>query len=228
MINICTLMRNSEAYIDRFFTQVETELINTQYRIIVGVGDSTDNTSDILVHKMENDGRIHVFDVSHGGKDYGSVINEQRFLQLAYSGNIVWSQSNLMESDVTIWVDSDLILEQYVLLALARNVSDSVDKIFAPTVLMSTKRGPIFYDVWAFRKDGNNFNAKLPYYDYILDKDDNGMFEVDSVGGVVAMHSYIAKHLYFPAKDVFVGFCNQATYYGYRIYLDTSLAAYHE
>lgn len=222
MINVCTLMRNSEKYIERFFQQIETELVNVDYRIIIGEGDSTDKTREILDKKASSDNRIIVYDVSHGGKEFGSIVNEQRFLQLAYSGNIIWFQSSMLESHITIWIDSDLILEPYTILELVGSVKNESSAIYAPNILMGTCT---FYDVWAFRKDGKHFKAKFPYYEH--DKS-NIMPEVDSVGGIVAMHSEIAKYLYFPAKDVFVGLCKQAKDINCSIYLAYTLKAYHK
>ncbi len=226
MLNICTLMRNSENYIDRFFKQIAF-LYHEEHRIYVGTGDNTDETLKWL-KIYEHSKPLTVIDVSHGGPEIGSVISQQRFLQLAYAGNLVLMEASKKHSDVTIWLDADIVFEEDTLIKLVNNLSyiDAVH-VVAPKILLHRKGFPsnTFYDTFCFRTMGKRFKPDYPYSPHY---NEGILMPMDSVGGFVVMLTDVATDVYFPAKDVFIGLCAQATSKGHNIYMNTELEVYHE
>ena len=89
-VTVISAFRNSEAYIDRYFQQID-RLANllakrkpyTRLNLVLGYGDSTDGTGEILFEAAADSIGAHLLDVSHGGPHFGSIEHPQRFRQLA-------------------------------------------------------------------------------------------------------------------------------------------------
>jgi len=158
-------------------------------------------------------------DVNHGGKIFTSVVDVTRFKQLAYIGNTLWAKVP-KDTDVVALVESDLVWEAATLNTLFLDAI-AEKAVVAPLI----KQGKRFYDTWAFRADGANFEADEPYHPSLY----NGerYVRMESVGSVLFMPYDLGKNLTWPEEDVVVGFCEQVTKKRRRILLDTELEVQH-
>jgi GT2 family glycosyltransferase len=228
-ITICTAHRNALPHLPRYFAQIEgLQRLLTQrgdlLNLIIGYGDSTDGTEEWIFDHCAYSIGAHLIDCTHGGRRFGSIVNDERFKQLAYVANKMWANIPA-DSDVAMLVDGDLIWEPETLLALIDHAH--AYPCVAPMVMMEkpfNRRGDrMFYDSYAFICQGTNFINGLPYHHAL----NGGMLEMDSVGACVAIRGDLARKAHFPEYDVFIGWCRQVRELGGTIWLDTSLRVYH-
>jgi hypothetical protein len=228
-VTLISCFRNATGYIERYFDQL-TDLINElQDRgdwiyVIWGEGDSTDDTKAKLAYNTvwSTDALIRDVDCTHGGADYGSVVNTERFRQLAHVGNCMWAHIP-QDADAVVYVESDLIWEPEAILTLIDRLQDY--PAISPMVYLR-RQGfgqNAFYDVWAGRKDGKHFSHYPPYCDGF---DPDKPFQVDSMGSCMAIRGTLAKGLIWD-EQVFVGICRQLKEQGYGIWIDPTVAVYH-
>ena len=220
---ICSAFRNATSYIDRYMAQVDALSTLLAKRgdylsLILGYGDSTDNTGERLFEASTLSIGARLIDVSHGGPDFGSVVDAQRFRQLAYVGNKILSNVP-SDADVVIWLESDLIWTPET---LARLIYHKLP-VVAPMVI--DRRSGGFYDTWAFVKDGVNFTKHYSYHRGLLGV--VGITEMDSVGSCVVMAGNVAKGLTIPEADVLVGACRAVRDNGHKIWLDVGAEVWH-
>ncbi len=242
IITLCSIFRNSEKILPRYLKQVENlaKILNShgdQLTCLWGEGDSTDNTRQMLerINKFifyqpsfyqPSLFSYEILDVSHGGKEYNSVVDVTRFLQCAYAGNIVWSKIS-PRSDIVIWVDSDIIWDAKTIQQLIWDAYACPFNVFCPLVILDRMNWDYnsFYNVFDFRISGEHFMHKQPYHPNLLTSD---FVKIDSGGSCMVMRNHIAKQVHFTAKEVIVGMCKQINELGYSIYLDARLKVYHE
>ncbi len=228
-ITLCSIFRNSEKNLPRYLKQIDklaSKIWPNTLQCLWGEGDSKDNTKQILESVETNDNyRFELIDVSHGGKEFDSVVDPIRFLQCAYAGNIVWSRIP-NTSQVVIWVDSDIIWDANVLNKLISQVENSTN-VLCPLVILDRMNWDYnsFYNVFDFRINGEHFTHKQPYHQSLLTSD---FVKIDSGGSCMVMRGHVARQVHFTAKEVIVGMCKQINELGYSIYLDTRLKVYHE
>lgn len=226
-VTIVSYFRNSESYIERYCNQMDElqsllSRAGDTLRLVLGYGDSTDKTHEALFEECLHRFNCSLIDVSHGGPIYGSVPDLERFKQLAFIGNKLWSHLPT-DSNIVGLVESDLIWQGHVLQSLLNAVEGhSAPCIMSPMVI---HQSGVFYDTWAFRRGLRNFTAHYPYHPALLE--DIRYLEMDSVGSVVFLPYSLAVKLHWPEKDVVVGFCKQAEAKGASIILDTELKVYH-
>lgn len=227
-VTLCSAFRDSSAYIGRYFEQIASLRAALEMRgdclgLVLGEGDSVDDSGEALYAAIV-EGRYEttLLDVTHGGPYHGSVAHPERFRQLAYIWNEIWSaiQHN---ADAVLFVESDLIWDAPTLVALIDHLA--VVPAIAPMVMLERKGYPAncFYDVWSFRKNGQHFNP-LPPYDAWLDSD---LMQLDSAGSCIAMRGDLARQLHWPDEDVVVGVCRQIYELGGSVWLDPALKIIH-
>lgn len=225
-ITIVSAFRNSISYIVRYFDQIDHLAIVLARRkpfahlnLLLGYGDSTDGTGEALFEAAADSIGAHLIDVSHGGKEYGSVEDVQRFRQLA------WTWNKLLpniphDSDAVVLLESDLIWETETLVALIDHLATF--SAIAPMIFHAHPPDR-FRDVYAFRRNGVRFTNEAPYH-----ADLNGaVLQVDSAGSVLAMRGPLARKVCVPEEDVVVGLCRQIYEHGGSIFVDPSLSVFH-
>ena len=225
---LCSAFRNAMPYLDRYIDQInklEDALIvrGDHLQLIWGEGDSTDGTLAEL-HRMAFGATI--VDCTHGGKEFGSVVDSQRFKQLAYVGNRILGAVPT-SADAVIWAESDLIWEPSTMLRLIDRTT--VYPAIAPLCLLRREGYPenAFYDTWAFRKHGRHFTQFPPYFRG-FDFRQGHAYLVDSAGSCLAMKGDIARQVHFTEDEVFVGLSKQIYQCGGGVYVDPNCAVYHE
>src|SRR6478736_7593378 len=123
---IVSMFRNAGNYIPRYFDQMGKlqDLLSKRgisLGLILGYGDSTDRTADMLHEECLSRFDALLVDVSHGGPDFGSVVHPVRFRQLAGAINRLW-QCIPKSADYVMVVESDLIWSAHTLESLLNNV----------------------------------------------------------------------------------------------------------
>lgn len=227
-ITLCSTFRNSTSYLADYFNQIlaldyELHKRKDKLTLLWGEGDSTDGTQAQL-EAAKWRFKATLVDVSHGGPEFGSVVDSERFTQLAHVGNTMLDAYRKKESDVLLWVESDLIWAPDTMLTLI----DHLDKYpaVAPLVLLDRPGWPkgSFYDTWGFRKDGKHFTHRRPYHKA---NDGHSLLQIDSAGSCMAVRGEMAKELHFPEEDVFVGFSKQIYEHGGTLWLDPTVSVTH-
>lgn len=225
-ITICTAHRQSVGHLSRYFEQIEGlqrlltrrgDLLN----LVIGYGDSTDGTAEWLFDYCSYSIGALLIDCTHGGKRFGSVVDAQRFRQLAYVANRMWANIPA-DSDVVVILDGDLIWDPSTLLALIDDTATY--PVVAPMVMDSPPKNT-FYDVWAFRRSGAQFRKRPPYHPDLPIA--GGYLQLDSAGACIAIRGDLARQVRFPEDDVVVGLCRQVYERGGTIFLDTKLKVFH-
>lgn len=223
-ITICSIFRNSERYLHSYFAQIEefsVEMIKYGNRInlILGEGDSEDRTRELLPQYGYD-----VADVTHGGKDYGSVVNPIRFQNLAKAWNQIW-ETIPESSDTVVFLEADLKWKPEDLLHLVEDLM--YVPVVSPMIMCGNHRYPKdqFYDIWAFRKDSKQFCPRPPYYKgYSGDLD---LVPLDSSGSCVVMLGEIARRIRFTPDEVVVGMCHQIRSMNFSIWMDQNVKFIH-
>lgn len=228
-ITLCSAFRDSTPYLQPYFAQVnalDDALYDLGHRLsfVWGEGDSTDATKATLLAACYRF-RAVVVDCAHGGKAYGSVINAQRFRQLAHVGKRIFAAIP-EEADIVAYVESDLIWESATLLALIERVASEAAAVIAPMVFLRRDGWPVdsFYDGYCFRAEDRHFAHYPPYHAvYRPDRP----FRVDSVGSCVVMRGEIARSLTFDEQTIFPDLCGQIRAAGHSVWVDPGCAVYH-
>lgn len=228
-IYLCSSFRDAVPYLPRYFAQVDGldhALHEQGHRLsfIWGEGDSTDDTKATLLAACYRF-RAVVVDCTHGGPAYGSIINAQRFRQLAHVGKRIFAAIP-EEADIVAYVESDLIWEPATLLALIERVASGQAATIAPMVLLRRAgwADDSFYDGYCFRAEDRHFAHYRPYHAvYRPDQP----FQVDSVGSCVVMRGEIARSLTFDEQTIFPDLCGQIRAAGHGVWVDPGCAVYH-
>lgn len=228
-VTICSIFRNSESYLPRYLKQIEDmsqSILNVNFHCIWGEGDSTDNTKQILTDYESKLFTHELIDVTHGGSDYGSIINETRFENCAFAGNKVWELIK-PNADIVAYIDSDIIWDCNVLSNLLFHMY-YVDCV-VPLVLLNREGWPkdSFYNTYDFRINGTRFTHKLPYHTNLEDHD-NSLCQLDSAGSFLVMKGEVARQVKFSSTEVIIGMCNDICKLDYDIWLDPTLQVTHE
>lgn len=232
-ICLCSAFRDSVTndHLDRYLEQVTGLHLalakrGDNLRCVWGEGDSTDDTLGRLTWAYTYARwAITIVDCTHGGPRFGSVVNAQRFRQLAHVGKRIFAAIPA-DADVVVWVESDLTWEPATLLTLIERVASGGYAVMAPMVFLRRdgwgERD--WYDTWATRKDGKHFSHKPPYHPcYTPDRP----FVVDSTGSCVAFRGDIARKLIIDER-LFPGMCEQICQMGHSVWIDPSLSVVHE
>lgn len=233
-IVVASSFRDAVPYLSRYFAQL-VALDEALHRrgdklmCLWGEGDSTDATLRTLQGAAFRF-NAKVIDVTHGGKKYHSIVNLQRFRQLAFVGNKIW-EALPADADVVLWVESDLMWDAATLVKLIDRLQTY--PCVAPMVLDSlpatgAEANRTFYDIFAYRRNSVGFTKARPYHpDLLTLHATDGMLRMDSVGSCVALRADVAREVYFPVTDVFVGLCKLIYDNGESVWLDSTQVVWH-
>lgn len=223
-ITICSIFRNSEKYLHRYFEQIEELILDlakygNTINLLLGEGDSNDRTRESLPKYG-----YEIVDVTHGGKEYGSIVNPIRFANLAKAWNTIW-ETIPVSADAVVFLEADLKWRAEDLIHLIEDLM--YVSVVSPMIMCGNPRFPKnqFYDIWAFRKEGKQFNPHPPYFKgYCNDTD---LVPLDSSGSCVVMKGDIARRIRFTPDDVIVGMCSQIRSMRYGIWMDQNVKFIH-
>lgn len=240
-VAIASIFRNSTSYLQRYTDQLSVLTgtligMGNDVHLIMAEGDSTDDTWAMLqerlsflfdfIHNVSPQSRLTLFQAPHGGPEFGSVDNEQRWRNISYVCNRVLEQVT-PQDDRFLYVESDLIWNYDTMMALLDGLDNyqqgtRVD-VVAP--LCIHKPTGLFYDTWGYRKNGQQFCQHSPYHPEVVS---DLLTPIDSAGSCLAMHGLVARECCFtPPQLGIVGFGNDIRAHGYSFFLDPSLTVYH-
>lgn len=222
MLVIASIFRNSESYLWRYFTQLEELRENQRFRLVLAEGDSTDDTLDLLEKQIGP--KDTLLKVDHGGPEFGSIDNEQRWGQIAYVCNTVLDNLDLADDDKLIYVESDLAWSWTSMMRLAHHL----DVIGAVAAMSYHANSGKFYDTWGHvGLDGVPFSREEPYHSSLANLKPGRLTAIQSAGSCIAVRGDIVNRgVRFSEKDCIRGFCRTIRDHT-ALYLDTGAEVFH-
>jgi hypothetical protein len=224
---LLSYFRDSTGYLPRYFAQaadLRTALESRGHTLtlVLVEGDSTDGTWTAL--QAQAPAGSDLSQCHHGGPKHGSVVSADRFRQLAQVGNHGLSRIPA-DADAVAIVESDLIWNAGAIMQLLNRLA--VVPAVAPMVILRRANCPplAFYDTFAYRKDGVRFVHHPPYHPGLTGQ---GLTQLDSAGSCLAMRGDVARGSRYTEDEVFVGLCAGIRARGGSIWLDPTVAIYHE
>jgi len=228
IFSLCSAFRTSTDYLQRYFQQAKALRDHLAdrgdtLRFVWGEGDSADGTLTLLRLMATELGNAQIVDCRHGGPVFGSVVNGERFKQLAYVARCVWAAIPA-DTDVMVWVESDLIWDAVTLTQLIDRVAEY--GAISPMVFLERKdwKRWSFYDTFAFVLNGQHFDHCPPYH---AGYDPDKPFRVDSAGSCMAMRGAIARRIIFYEQTLFPDICRQIAAGRGSVWVDPQLCCYH-
>lgn len=206
--------RNSRGRMTPYFDQLGAlaRRPGLDVRLIAAVGDCVDDTAWEIGERAARIGvPVEFAPCDHGKRVFGSTEEPERLEALTIVGNAILAAVR-GDDDALLYVESDLLWDARVAEALAYEATGSHCEfdVVAPLVMA----GELFYDVFAYRKDGERFSPFFPYHAGLAPR---GITEVDSAGSCLAMRAEVARAVRMPPGGVLVGWCGAARAAGYRI-----------
>ena len=198
-IALCSIFRNSVAYMDRYFKQVNALRELFDIRLVMGEGDSWDHTYGELQSYLDPE-IDRLIKQDHGGPDFGSIDHPQRWDQIATIVKPVVAEALSMRPSGVVWVESDLIWETE---GMDRLIRESLDRHKSMAPMLFARGTDRFYDTWGYRLGGHTFLPHAPYFpkEPMFDK---GLARIDSCGSCfVAPHTGTLRKWsgHWPFKD---------------------------
>lgn len=194
-------------------------------RLYLCEGDSDDNTLHELREWAATDHRINIVKHDTGIPHYSHSPRPARMRAVSENGNMGWDAIAAAQwGDFALMLESDLMYNPDLLKRLIERRPAEAD-IFSPMIWIEVDGGVRFYDLWAFRINGEMFKPTGPEW-YTARYND--AFEVDSVGSVVLFNmQLITDGLRLGETDCVLGMCNEARDHGYRIFVDMGTDVLH-
>lgn len=216
-IAVGSAFRNSSAGLTAYFNRVKAlqEHVGPQHkvRVIAAEGDSVDGTKHALgIVARSKAVPVEVRACDHGGPVFGSTEHQARLDALTGVGNAIF-EGVRDDDDVLVYVESDLLWDPHTigsLIDMAAERRGGFD-VLAPMVWAQPG---VFYDIFAYRKDGQRFGPFAPYHPALKP---TGVTEVDSAGSCLVMRGGIARQVRIPKGGVLIGWCEKAREAGYRV-----------
>lgn len=216
-IAVGSAFRNSASGLTAYFNRVKALQAHAgpqhRVRVIAAEGDSTDGTKHALGIVARSKGLpLEVRPCDHGGPVFGSTEDPARLDALTAVGNAIL-EGVRADDDALVYVESDLLWDPHTvgsLLDMALERRDGYD-VLAPMVW---SQPDVFYDIFAYRKDGARFGPFAPYHPGLAPA---GVTEVDSAGSCLVMRGEVARQVRIPQGGALVGWCERAREAGYRV-----------
>ncbi len=217
-IVIASIVRNEEhnGYLKRFLNCCRD--LEKYYKDIVYIfieGDSSDNTYGVLKNWLTPKKNYILKKVDRRHRPFAKDRNQKRTIYFAELRNMLIDlYLSIPEASEILMIDANYGWKG----DLISSLRDTNTDIAAPLVLMHKNRDGkyLFYDTWAFRKDGRQFSQFLPYTKGLSSEP----LDVDSVGGGYLVKRKVLESgvRYNGDRDCeHVGFCKKAKDMGFAI-----------
>ena len=222
MLVVASIFRDSESYVDRYFEQINRLREEMPVRLVIAEGDSTDDTLTLLERKVRDGDTL--LKVDHGGPEYGSVDNPDRWAQIAYVCNAVLDQLHMDDKDRLIYVESDLAWPVQTMTRLHYDL-DTVGAVAAMSIQPSTGN---FYDTWGHvGLDGERFSPHPPFHPSLARLREGALTAIQSAGSCIAVRGEVVNAgVKFSSEDCIRGFCRTIRDHT-ALYVDTGAEVYH-
>lgn len=183
-------------------------------RFVWVVGDSTDGTADALRQLTVGYDDVTIVEMATGidGDDPDS-----RLRRLSVTANHYWQ--HVGDADYVLLHESDIQSPYNVVNLLVAHAEQGRCPIAAWPTLEIRPGRKVFYDCWAYRKDGVRFTNHFPYHAcYRADRP----FVVDSAGTVLLFHAEDASLAHMDKRAV-LDLCWHLREQGRAIWVDPTL-----
>jgi glycosyltransferase involved in cell wall biosynthesis len=220
-LTLGTVFRNAESYLERWRNLVNGLAASWDgpIHVIAVEGDSDDNTYDLLKTDPPSVAEFTLLHVEHGGPRFGSVVNPQRWKQLALACNAVLVHASLTPQTF-LYIESDLVWDNRTIKALVNDLQ----KVPAVAPMSFHLSDPtLFYDCWGHVKDSRMFGQHPPYHPEL----GSTLTPVDSAGSAFAVRGHLVADLAFSPTDCIRGIGRSVRHAGHELFLDPQLAIYH-
>lgn len=232
---LCSIIRGGRHYCERYVQQAkelagELTLKGDSLRVVIGEGDSTDGTRQVLDRLLRESGLPYeLLDVVTHTPWYGSTVNPARFKAKAYCDNIVLSRvrhgGTSDADDIVLFIEADLIADAKTLVTAINHVKDGKD-----VIALMPWAGRAFYDLWAYEAINPNtgqatpFGAFEPYHPSL--KFDGTLTEITSAGSCFVMRAEVAR-IPVPEDEEFRSWSKKIREAGYKMYTSPVLRIHH-
>lgn len=208
-------MRQMSRYMDRVHA---LDWPRDNLRVVHVEGDSTDGTYHALKWWADSDSRQSVVTCNTGKPRYPSIVNAERFQILATVFNAGIDAVDYEWTDYALFVPCDI---RYDADLIKRLVAHGVDLV-SPFVFQHG----VFYDIWAFSREGRNFG---PHAERIIPElFGNDLLSMDTIGGVMLMDADVLRAgVRYSMGNVDRGLCEAARAKGFTVWADPTLHVYH-
>jgi hypothetical protein len=215
---VISFFRNSErnGQIYPYFSQLAALQVAWpgELRLIAIYGDCVDRTKRALLEQSERIGiDIELGEHNHGQPEFGQTERPERLTALTHLMN--FGLAHVRTTDDLVWyVESDLIWHCDIVPRLARTLRTRDADVVAPLILADG----CFYDIWAFRKNGERFSPFNPFHSALVMEP---VTEVDSAGSALLMTGVAARWCRGRGDQALVSFCDDVRAKGGRILVDS-------
>lgn len=180
--------------------------------------DSTDGTYDRLASWAGLDERVSLHKRDTGGPLYPSIVNAHRFEIMGTVFNWALDEVDYEWSDYVLFLPCDIRFGPDLLARLLAHRAN----ICSPFVY---QRG-VFYDIWAFSRNGHDF---LPFAEGMTTQlFGDELIEMETIGGVTLIDCDVLRAgVRYSTINVDRGLCEAARALGYSCWADPTLRVYH-
>jgi len=223
-ITIASIFKNSEKYIYNYFNQLDDlvshkDFSDYKFNFVWLEGNSTDATLSILKSAGETfdkngiDVVLEKYDTNHASTDGMNPDNPIRWKRIADAWNKCLN--NIPECDYTIVVESDLVWDVGVVKNCLESINKEKHHVVYPMLFHSFPDTHRYYDTHGFVKDGDNFNAYVPYY--TPSKEDEGdLVKLTLGGGMIVSFYQFQKNAKFGEHDCIMHFEESVNLYMHK------------
>lgn len=187
-------------------------------RFVFVENDSTDETYPMLSSWAALDARVLLRKQDRGYPLYPSVVNPHRFEILATVFNWALDLVDYDWTDYVLFMPCDIAFQPDLL----RRLLDHRAPLVSPFVFQNG----LFYDTWAFRRDGRNFPP-------FAETDTEAIFgrdlvRMETMGCVMLIDADVLRAgVRYSTVNVDRGLCEAARAAGYALWADPTLRVYH-
>ena len=187
-------------------------------RFVCVENDSTDETYPLLSSWAALDARVLLRKQDRGYPLYPSIVNPHRFEILATVFNWALDLVDYDWTDYVLFMPCDIAFQPDLL----RRLLDHRAPLVSPFVFQNG----LFYDTWAFRRDGRNFPP-------FAETDTEAIFgrdlvRMETMGCVMLIDADVLRAgVRYSTVNVDRGLCEAARAAGYALWADPTLRVYH-
>lgn len=217
-ITIATPWRQHEDSVLRYETRVKSLTGGHSLRFAFLENDSTDRTYDLLQSWAAIDPRVALAKRDTGGPLYPSIVHADRFRIMGMVFNWTLDLVDLTWSDYVLFLPCDIAF-----------APDMLERLLAhrtPIVAPFVFQNGLFYDIWAFSRNGHNF---MPFPEEVTERRfGTEIIELDTLGGVTLIDADVLRAgARYSEEDVDRGFCRHAKQLGFSVWADPTVHVYH-
>lgn len=189
-----------------------------QLRMAFLENDSTDSTYGLLKSWAGLDRRITLEKRDTHGTLYGSIINADRFRIMGTVFNWALELVDFVWSDYVLFLPCDIRFGPDLLARLLAHRAN----ICSPFVY----QWGVFYDIWAFSRNGHDF---MPFAEGMTTQlFGDELIEMETIGGVTLIDCDVLRAgVRYSTINVDRGLCEAARAKGFSVWADPTLHVYH-